>query len=232
MSSISHSKSLARVSSIDGEHARQAQASRAEATVDAQLVRQFKAGDDDAFREIVQRHQRRIFNIVLGCLHNRADAEEIVDDTFIRAHRGLVHFRGESSLATWLHHIAVNLARNRYWYLFRRRHVWASLDAPVSENSNVTLADFVPSEDFDPSQHLDQGEFCAIIATCLDRLPSRHRDILGLRSLLDRSHADIANSLGIKVGTVKSRIARARKSLRAKVDAMCSEFSSHSASSG
>ena len=92
-----------------------------EAEIDAELARRFNAGDETAFNEIVSRYRGKIYGLTFGLLHNAADAEEITQDTFIRAYRGLSRFRGDSSLATWLHRIAVNLARNRYWYFFRRR---------------------------------------------------------------------------------------------------------------
>src|SRR5277367_3297354 len=92
-----------------------------EAAHDADLVRRFNAGDEDAFVEIVSRHRGKIVSIALSHLRNHADADEISQDTFIRAHRGLARFRGDSSLATWLHRIAFNLSQNRHKYHFRRR---------------------------------------------------------------------------------------------------------------
>ena len=88
---------------------------------DAELVRRFKSGDEDAFAEIVGRHQARITSVALSHLRNHADAEEIAQDTFVRAYRGLALFRGDSSLASWLHSIVFNLSRNRHAYFFRRQ---------------------------------------------------------------------------------------------------------------
>jgi RNA polymerase sigma factor (sigma-70 family) len=86
-------------------------------------VRHFNAGDEDTFVEIMTRHHGRVFSIALFHLRNCADAEEITQDTFIRAHRGLARFRCESSLGTWLHRIVSNLSRNRHkYYSCRRRH--------------------------------------------------------------------------------------------------------------
>ena len=91
----------------------------AESILDVDLVQRFNGGDESAFEEIMNRHKTRIFAAAMALLRNHADAEEITQDTFVRAHRGLAAFRGDSSLATWLHRIAVNLARNRYWYFFQ-----------------------------------------------------------------------------------------------------------------
>src|SRR4051812_9003080 len=85
------------------------------AQLDATLVCRFNAGDAAAFTEIVTRHRAKAFAIAFARLGSYSDAEEITQDTFIRAHRALPGFRGESSLSTWLHRIAVNLSLNRYW---------------------------------------------------------------------------------------------------------------------
>lgn len=203
-----------------------AAASAAEAARDAQLVERFRAGDEGAFVEIMSRYRDKIYAIVLGLLRNHADAEEIAQDTFIRAHRGLARFRGDSSLATWLHRIAVNLARNRYWYFFRRRrHATLSLDCAVSDESAATFADLIASGEADPAQASASGEFTALVAACMEKLDPSHREILTLRNGLHQSYDEIAAALGINVGTVKSRIARARSNLRALLAASCPEFS-------
>lgn len=203
-----------------------------EAAVDATLVQRFNAGDDTAFVTIMDRYKAKIFSTVLKLLHNRADAEEIVQDTFIRAHRGLGKFRGDSSLATWLYRIAVNLARNRYWYFFRRRRQDSlSLDHALGEDGDATFADLVASEAQDPAQETATEEFARLVDTCMDQLELRHREILTMRNILNLSYDDIARALGINVGTVKSRIARARENLRQLLAASCPEFAPDTAPS-
>ena len=183
--------------------------------IDAKLVQRFAKGDPTAFDEIVARHRGRIYGLTLNLLHNPADAEEITQDTFIRAWRGLGRFRGESSLATWLHRIALTLARNRYWYFFRRRrHCWVSLDQPLREDSVASLADLVAAPEADPAQEAATSEFNRLVAVSMARLDRKHREILAMRNLLDLSYEEIARTLGINIGTVKSRIARARENLR------------------
>lgn len=207
------------------ERAAKAAASRREAEFDAVLVRRFIDGDESAFVEIMTRHRERIFTIAQALLRNRADAEEIAQDTFIRAHRALARFRGDSSLATWLHRIVVNLARNRYWYFFRRRrHATVSLDCSLTDDSSVTFADVVATDAPTPSRAAAAGEFSVLVATCMERLDARHREILRHRNILNRSYEEIAELLGINVGTVKSRIARARANLRALIAKACPEF--------
>lgn len=208
------------------EREARAAASHQEAAYDAELVRRFNAGDESAFVEIMNRYREKIFSVALALLRNRADAEEIAQDTFIRAHRGLSRFRGDSSLATWLHRIAVNLARNRYWYFFRRRrHATLSLDCALSDDSDATFADLVATDAPNPAREAATDEFSSLVSVCMEKLDARHREILTLRNLMNRSYDEIAQALGINVGTVKSRIARARGNLRALLAEACPEFS-------
>ncbi|MEX2044454.1 MAG: sigma-70 family RNA polymerase sigma factor [Opitutus sp.] len=189
--------------------------SRREARYDAILVRRFIAGDEAAFAEIVTRYRAKMLQVALGLLHNHADAEEIAQDTFIRAHRGLAKFRGDSSLASWLYRIALNLSRNRYWYYFRRqRHATLPLDAPFSDSSQASFAELVASDVPSPPHAVATSEFAAIITGCMNQLPAGQREILTLRNVQEHSYDHIGRTLGIRIGTVKSRIARARTSLR------------------
>lgn len=199
--------------------------SRSAAAHDAILVQRFNAGDESAFTEIVARHREKIFCIVLGVLKNPADAEEITQDTFIRAHRGLARFRGDSSLATWLHHVAVNLARNRYWYFRRRRRQdTLSLDCPLSEENGGTFSDLMASGDAPPTREVMRQEFTELVTVCMEKLPAQHREILTMRNGLNRSYDEIAAALHLEVGTVKSRIARARGHLRCLMAEACPDF--------
>jgi len=201
----------------------------AEAIQDAALVRRFNGGDESAFSEIMSRHQSKIFAAAMGLLHNHSDAEEITQDTFVRAHRGLAQFRGDSSLATWLHRIAVNLARNRYWYFFRRcRHGTLSLDAAMGDEGESKFSDLLSAPDPDPSQENSRNEFLDAVEASMEKLEPSHRRILTMRSVLDQSYEEIATALGINVGTVKSRIARARERLRKRLADECPDFARES----
>jgi RNA polymerase sigma-70 factor (ECF subfamily) len=199
---------------------------------DTSLVRRFCNGDENAFVEIMRRYQGKIFVVAQSLLHNHGDAEEITQDTFIRAHRNLPRFRGDSSLATWLHRIAVNLARNRYWYFFRRcRQGTVSLDCPVGENGDGALVDLFSSDSPDPAHENSRMEFSSLISSCMEKLDAHHREILTLRNVQDLSYEEIAQQLKINTGTVKSRIARARERLRARLAAACPEFAPDAAPS-
>ncbi|MFT3782691.1 MAG: sigma-70 family RNA polymerase sigma factor [Nibricoccus sp.] len=196
-----------------------------EAAYDVGLVERFHSGDESAFVEIMNRYHSKIFGLAQNLLRNAADAEEIAQDTFIRAHRGLANFRGDSSLATWLYRIALNLSRNRYWYFFRRRRQDSvSLERPLSEESEGTFSDLIAADAHSPVQQTVTQEFTDLISLCMEKLDSRHREILTMRNILNLPYEEIARALGINVGTVKSRIARARENLRKLLAETAPEF--------
>ena len=187
-----------------------------EVALDRLLVDRFKSGDEAAFNEMVSRYWDRIYGMVHQLLRNQQDAEEVTQDAFIRAHRGLVNFRGDSAFSTWLYQIATNLARNRYWYWWRRkRDKTVSFDQPVSADNDTPLSEVFAAEVETPGDITVTHEFVDRIAAGMDKLSPKHREILILRNVKNMAYEEIAVILGISVGTVKSRIARARESLRA-----------------
>ncbi|MSU70307.1 MAG: sigma-70 family RNA polymerase sigma factor [Opitutaceae bacterium] len=189
-----------------------------EVAFDRMLVDRFKSGDQSAFDEMVSRYWERIYAMVNQLLRNQQDAEEVTQDAFIRAHRGLVNFRGDSAFSTWLYQIATNLARNRYWYWWRRkRDKSVSFDAPLSAENDTTLAEIIPTELETPEDATVTKELITSIAAGMEKLNAKHREILILRNIKNLSYEEIAAILSISVGTVKSRIARAREALRAKL---------------
>lgn len=190
--------------------------SKSRAVLDSALIRRFNAGDQGAFVEIVEHYRRKMLGVALRHLRNYPDAEEICQDTFVRAHRGLVNFRGDSSLSTWLHRIVFNLSRNRIKHnLCRRKNVTVSFDCALRDNDSATLSDVVACESPGPSRTAMSREFCEVVAASMARLGSQQREILVMRNTLSASYRDIGSTLGINIGTVKSRIGRARESLRA-----------------
>jgi len=189
-----------------------------EVALDRNLVAKFKAGDEAAFEEMVTRYWDRIYAMVHKLLRNSQDAEEVTQDAFIRAHRGLEKFRGDSSFSTWLYQIATNLARNRYWYWWRRkRDKSISFDQPLSGESETTLAEIFPSNVETPKDVAVTNEFQERVASAMTLLNDKHREVLTLRNIKNLSYDEIAVELEISIGTVKSRIARARESLREKL---------------
>jgi len=190
---------------------------------DALLVERIREGDAGAFNDMVAQYWDRIYGRVLQLLKNQQDAEEVTQDAFIRAHRGLDNFRGDASFSTWLYQIATNLAHNRYWYWFRRKRDQSiSIDQPLSDDGDLTLENVMPAGGENPSEATLTQEFVDQVSACMETLNAKHKEILVLRNVRNMSYEAISDELGISVGTVKSRIARARESLR---EAMGSEFS-------
>ena len=186
-------------------------------TIDADelLIERIKAGDMAAYNAMVIRHYDRIFSRVLQLLNNKQDAEEVTQDTFIRAHRGLENFRGDASFSTWLYQIATNLAHNRYWYWFRRKRDQSiSLDQSQCEDGSLILENVMPCADENPAEAVVTQEFVDRVSACMQYLNDKHKEVLILRNVKNLTYDEIAQQLEISVGTVKSRIARARESLR------------------
>jgi RNA polymerase sigma-70 factor, ECF subfamily len=201
-----------------------------EAAYDAALVERFKAGDEEAFSEIARRYRTKLYLAALGFLRSRSDAEEMAQDALIRAHRGLANFRGDSSLATWLHRVVCNLARNRYWHMKRRgAGCTLSLDYEISEGSGETFSAFFADEGATASQEISLTEFSALVAECMEQLEPHHREILTLRNVAELSYEEIARKLGLAEGTVKSRIARAREFLSIRLSERCPDFGERAA---
>ncbi len=189
------------------------------------MVGRFIGGDDTAFSAIMERYRRRMWSVAYRVLRNHADAEEVAQDTFLRAHRGLAQFRGECSLSSWLHRIALNLARNRYWYFFRRqRHAAMSLEMPLGSENPVSLGELIASDEMGPVREANAMEFSQLVNRCMAGLTEESSEILRLRCEGNQSYAEISRTLGLSVGTVKSRLSRARERLRAAMLQACPEF--------
>jgi RNA polymerase sigma-70 factor (ECF subfamily) len=187
------------------------------------LIERIKEGDTAAYNDMVTRYWDRIFARVHQLLKNQQDAEEVTQDAFIRAQRGLANFRGDASFSTWLYQIATNLAHNRYWYWFRRKRDHSvSLDQPLSADGDLTLENVMPAGGETPAESVLTREFVDRVTECMDGLSEKHREVLTMRNVRNMSYDAISQELKISVGTVKSRIARARERLR---ELMGSDFS-------
>jgi RNA polymerase sigma-70 factor (ECF subfamily) len=152
-------------------------------------------------------------------LNQVQDAEEVTQDTFARAYRNLHMFRGEAAFASWLYQIGTNLARNRYWH-GRRRGAGRtlSLDQPCSESGN-SLHAYLACSKPGPIEAALLCETIRALRRAYPRLPANYREILSLRLREDLSYEDIAQRLAVPLGTVKSRLARARQALAESIAA-------------
>lgn len=177
---------------------------------EAALIQRCAAGDETACAELVAEHQRMVVQLAMNLLGDRDEALDLSQEVFLRVFRTIHRFRGQSSLRTWIYRIAVNQARNRHRF-WRRRH----RDAQVSLDEHVALhGDFESGVEVTPERLLAQKELAARLQRALDRLPFDQRTAIILREIDGLSYDEIAFSLGVAVGTVKSRLTRARQTLR------------------
>ena len=182
------------------------------------LLQAFRSGDDTAFDGLIGMYSAKLYKVAYALLGSRQDAEEVVQDTFLRAYRALRAFRGESSLETWLHRIAVNLARNKYQWNHRRGSglnvsLTVGGDDAGGESGTENEQD-VPDRRMEPDLVLEQGEIGTNIMKALNSLPDNLRETMLLRHVDDMPYEQIAQRLDCKVGTVKSRLSRGREMLR------------------
>lgn len=173
---------------------------------DAKLVSRCQRGDLSAFNMIVERYQSRVFNVAARILGNRASAEDVTQETFISAYRAIARFRG-GSLTAWLMRIATNASRD--FLRASRRRPAESLDEFLLDSS-FQVASSEPS----PEQHALRGELGAEIQRAILSIPEDQRAVLVLVDVQAMSYEEAAASAGVSVGTVKSRLSRARARVR------------------
>lgn len=195
--------------------------SNAEETDDRTLIRLFvDHGKQSAFEQLVRKHSGKAFQIAMGVLANREDAEEVAQDAFVRIHRALADFRGDSEFSTWMYRIVLNLARNKYrWRKIRGYGQGISVDAPIeSPRGDGTMSMELPGRDPAPDAELNTAELQQETLQALAQLPEVYRIPVLLRSQDDLSYEEIAEILHTKVGTIKSRISRGREELRRRLN--------------
>jgi len=175
------------------------------------MVRKARQGDPDAFRHLVEEHLPRLWKVIWRILRAREDTEDVVQEVFLAAYRALPAFRGASSVSTWLHRIAVTRALNhRDTAAERIRRASEPWEGPQGEEIRAAEG----SEAATPLRLLEADELRRRVARCLDKLPVPWRAVLALRDVENLSYEEMAQALGIAVGTVRSRLARARTALR------------------
>src|SRR5450631_2208899 len=177
---------------------------------EAALVQRCANGDESAYAELVADHQRMVVQLATNLLGEREEALDLSQEVFLRVFRTIHRFRGQSSLRTWIYRIAVNQARNRHRF-WRRRHRadQVSLDQHIASHG-----EFQSGRELTPDRMLAQKELGERLQAALDHLPFDQRTAIVLREIDGLSYDEIALSLGVAVGTVKSRLTRARQALR------------------
>jgi len=173
---------------------------------DSHLVDRVRRGDPRAFEELVITYQHRVFGVALRMLRNRAEAEDIAQEVFLRVHHALDDFRGEAKLSTWLYAIASRLCLNRL----------ASGERRMAREGEEALERL--TADADPAAHVERGELEAALGRAIDQLPEERRIVVVLRDLEGLAYEEIAAALDLPLNTVRSRLHRARMDLRDKLE--------------
>jgi RNA polymerase sigma-70 factor (ECF subfamily) len=177
---------------------------------EAALVQRCANGDEAACADLVAEHQRMVVQLAINLLGDRNEALDLSQEVFLRVFRTIHGFRGQSSLRTWIYRIAVNQARNRHRFWSRRHRAdQVSLDEHVAAHG-----EFLSGGEATPDQLFAQKELAGRLQHALDSLPFDQRTAIVLREIDGLSYEEIAYSLGIAIGTVKSRLTRARHALR------------------
>ena len=184
---------------------------------DAATVRTFQAGVQGVFDELVLKHKDKVFNLCYWFLGDYEEANDIAQETFVKAYRSLDKFRFESTFFTWLYRIAVNTCKNRLKsseYRQKKEMVW--LDNPGRSKNGNTIRD-IQDESKSPIVELERKERLMSIKKAINSLPTDQKIVVALRDIDGLSYEEVASITGFNLGTVKSRLARARLDLREKL---------------
>jgi RNA polymerase sigma-70 factor, ECF subfamily len=185
---------------------------RREAEEDRALVEKAQAGDRKAFRQLVERHQRRAFAIAIGLVRDDNDAREVVQEAFLRVHKNLHKFKGGSAFFTWLYRIVTNLAIDHMRKPARRE---AELFDDPQLSDNADQFSFISRIDgADPLDKVRRKEIAGRIREALDDLPPYHRSVIIMREVEGMSYQEMAEAMEVSKGTIMSRLFHARQKLQ------------------
>ena len=171
-----------------------------------ELVRAAAGGDETAFAELVRMYEKKAYHLALRMCGNEEDALDVAQDAFLAAWKGLPSFRGEAGFSTWLYRLVSNAAID---YLRRTKHQRANVSLD-DEEMNIDAPDTAPG----PHESAEGAELQRVVQDGLKKLGDDHRTVLVMREVQSLSYEEIAHALEIDLGTVKSRISRARNALR------------------
>ncbi|MBI4850226.1 MAG: sigma-70 family RNA polymerase sigma factor [Acidobacteria bacterium] len=183
------------------------------AAEDAALLARLQAGERYAFEELVNKYNTSVYNLALRLSNDREDARDATQDTFLKVYNNISKFRGDSQLRTWIYRITVNqVANQQRWWRRRRREKTVSLD--INDPNETSVSQKLASSGLTPEQQALAAEKRRMIATALEKIKFDFRVAVILRDIEGLSYEEIAETLEVSVGTIKSRIARGREELR------------------
>ena len=185
-----------------------------EREADQALVERVQAGDQQAFGLLVAKYQRKLMRLVMRLVRDPAEAEDVTQEAFIKAYRALPGFRGESAFYTWLYRIGVNAAKN--WLIANRRRAPTTTVVDSDEAEGYDGGELLHDTDT-PERLLMSRQIADAVNAAMERLPDDLRTAITLREIDGLSYDEIANAMNCPIGTVRSRIFRARDSIAAEL---------------
>lgn len=202
---------------MQGAEAQATRPAGAEADADRDLVDQARAGDAGAFEALVRRYQGWVFTLTLRMVGDRAEAEEVAQEVFLKAYRGLRDFKGASRFSTWLYAIASHHCLNHLQARARRPRAAAGGAGGAAADDPPPAVERLADEAPGPDALLERQDLARIIQEELGQLKEEHRMVLILRDIQGLSYEQIAQGLGLELGTVRSRLHRARMEMKARL---------------
>src|SRR6476659_7321994 len=179
---------------------------------DARLIECLRQGDGYAYEELIGRFQQPVYVLALRLLNDTSDASDVTQEVFLKVFRNVGSFRGQSTLKTWIYRITVNEAHNARRWFFRHRKADVELDRNPDESRN--WKEIIPDRSRSPFDEAFDSEQHIMIEAALKRINPIFREAVALRDISDLAYEEIAEILGVSLGTVKSRILRGREALR------------------
>jgi RNA polymerase sigma-70 factor (ECF subfamily) len=188
------------------------------ASAESEFIERLKRGEAAAYEELVAERSGEIYGLLFRLTENSEEARDLTQETFLRAFQSIGRFRGEADLRTWIYRIAINQARNRWrWWRRRRRDSTVSLDATQGQSNQTLIATLAETSE-NPEQQTLAHERESALRSALQKVGRAYRETLILRDIEGFTYEEIASTLGINVGTVKSRLARGRQELRTRLE--------------
>jgi len=179
---------------------------------DLRLVDSLREGSESAYEELLLRFQQPVYALALRLLDDESEACDVVQEVFLKVFRNVSSFRGQSTLKTWIYRITVNEAHNARRWFFRHRKADVELDKNLDESRN--WKEIIPDRSRSPFDEAFDSEQHLMIEAALKRINPIFREAVALRDISDLAYEEIAEILGVSLGTVKSRILRGREALR------------------
>lgn len=216
---MSYGEQIALRGHADLEEAATAASIEVRSTVEDQFLERLRSGDTEAFEQVVAEHSGDVYALLYRLTTDPEEARDLTQETFLRAFQSIGRFRGDANLKTWIYRIALNQARNRWrWWRRRKRDVTVSLDATSERNEQPLSAMLRDDDALNPEQETLARERENQLRLALLELKRPFREAVILRDVEGFSYEEIAETLELSIGTVKSRLSRGRLELRRKLE--------------